>query len=179
MSTASLREPYRRDFEASLAARMERGVMPRTTGGLVAWFMEQVALELPERLHKGEVWRDENTRAESVDGRRTTGGSVLGSPAWSGGMKLRLQAPSWATDEDGFYLMPVQAALVRYAQGDDRHAARPFHARILRNLARREGDWHGIADAACCPRELFEDIVRTALTELWSIFVTQDTRRMA
>lgn len=174
--TAHPREPYVKDHERSVARRMERGgSMPRSLEGLIAWYIGEVADELPERLHKGEVWSDRVSLYERSEGIRAQGGSALGSPAYSGGMRLRLEAPATIVDEDGSFLHPMRAALEEMRRNGHR-----FLAGNLHRLAQREGDWRGLADAKGWEHEEMAFYLQKGLEKLWFCYRTElPARRIA
>ena len=168
---------YAPDHDASLSRRMERGKMPRTLTGLVAWYMALCSDELPDRLHKGELWHDQDSiRHREFDGRHSrglgcacqpdrvfgVGGSVLGTPAWSGLFRARLEGSPSMIDEDGMYRFPIAAALSRL------HRRRPLMARNLVSLAMASGDWRVLATAGGWPLEMYEDYIEAALRCLWA-----------
>jgi hypothetical protein len=171
-----LRDPERtfaREHETSLLTRMERGRMPTGIGGLVNWYIGAVAMELPDRLHKGEVWHDSVSASERESGVTPTGGSQLGSPALDGTFRALLEGSPSTIDEDGYYRFPVHAALSRM------HRRWPLMARTLVWLAHREGDWCGLGKAYGWEQEMFEVYITEALRRLWMGCHDQTLRRVA
>lgn len=145
--------PYARDHERSLEARMSKGVMPKGLEQLVTWFRGVCADELPVALHRQGVWRDHGPHAE--------GGSHLGSPAPTDAFRRFLEGVPWQTDEDGYYLHPLRAAL-------DRMSRRyPLMARHLFALALLDGDWRRHSDNIAWQREETSVYIEEALRRLW------------
>ena len=172
MSLAVRDTPYQREHYASLGRGMERGKMPRTLPGLMRWYIVALAQELPERLHKAEPWHDMVSAAERDAGLRPVGGSHLGAPAYAGGFRLIIEASSSVTDEDGYYLYPVRAALGRLSR------RRPFMARFLFRVGQCEGDWQAVADALGYPDEMVETYTHAALVLLWQQTYDRTTKGM-
>ena len=87
---------------------------------LLSWFESEWQAQAPDELHKRELWRD--YVAANEQWARSGGGSVLGTHAWSEGMRRLLEAPH-AADADGFYIHPLAAALARIERRDGYMAA--------------------------------------------------------
>ena len=170
MSRTALLSPHAAEHEASLSARMERGRMPKSIECLLVWYLPLARDEVPERLHKAELWHDTVSIGERENGIAPSGGSLLGTPAWAGTMRLRLEASPSMTDEDGYYRFPIEAALSRLSR------RWPFMARALRALAKNGGDWRSLATAMSFPDEVMEVFVREALIRLWNGYHEQVVR---
>jgi len=135
--------------------------MPQTLKGLLRWYVHAFDTETPERLHKGEVWRDHVTVSEMDEGVQAKGGSHLGSPALADGFRRVLEGSASQIDEDGYYRYPIRAALSRLSR------RKPFMAQFLVRLAMCEGDWRSVADALGFPHEFVETYAEAALRRLW------------
>lgn len=147
--------PHAADHEASLGRAMSRGIQPKGLDALVTWFREACHDEAPVTIHKNELWRDH--------GHDGSGGSALGTPAWSDPFRRFLEGldhPS-ATDADGRYRLPLRAALSRMER---RHE---MMARMLYQLALLDGDWRRLADHMSYPADMVEYAMRSALHDLW------------
>lgn len=149
----ALLAPHQAEHEASVSARMSKGIQPRGLDALVRWFREVIADEAPVAVHKPGVWRDHGTEAE--------GGSKLGSPAISDAFRRFIEGVPWQTDPDGYYVMPFRAALSRMSR------RWPMAARHLYRLALVDGDWRRHADNVAWQREEMELYVESALRMLW------------
>lgn len=162
MTALALRDQsYIVEHQESSARRAERGKMPKTLTGLVRWFVPALSDELPERLHIHEPWRDQVTAHERQNGTYPTGGSRLGSLAYAGSFRLMLEAGASITDEDGYYLFPIRAALSRL------YRRKPLMARFLFSLGLAEGDWRSVATSLGYPLEMMEVYTEGALRALW------------
>lgn len=157
----ALREPYRADHEASLAARMERGKPPATLGALLAWFTGLLADEVPMALHRHDLWRDRVSLAELEAGVKAQGGSVLGSPDWAGMFRAYISGSPSMVDEDGYYVFPLRAALSRMSRRDSDRSVR------LCQLALASGDHEALALRLGVPLDIMEGYLRDALPRLW------------
>lgn len=165
--------PYRREHEAATVRRMERGRMPRTLSGLLHWYTQALALELPDRTHKREVWRDSVSTHELEQGTQPTGGSHLGTPAWSGLFRAFIEGSESRTDEDGYYLFPVRSALCRLSR------RWPATASYLFRVGMSEGDWRTTATALGYSLEIMEVFTEEALRKLWLQHYDRTTKGVA
>ncbi len=133
--------------------RMSRGVMPDTLGKLLRWYAEGWDAEVPTSIHKSDVWRDYGTSAE--------GGSKLGTPANSDPFRRYLEDIPSQTDEDGWFTLPMHAALERLGR------RWPFGARTLFAVAQCGYDWRGVADRLHYADEFMHRYLTQALEDLW------------
>jgi hypothetical protein len=172
MSEREERRQFARDHDSSVMRKAERGVMPKGIDGLVHWYIGALSEELPDRLHKGELWHDGVSPSEREEGVRPQGGSLLGTPAWDGTFRALLEGSPSTIDEDGYYRFPVHAALSRMTRRE------AWMAQDLWELARREGDWRGMAKACLCHPQRFEVYITEALRRLWLGCHDQSVRRM-
>lgn len=159
--TTALRAPHQQDHRRSVERKAEQGKMPQTLSGLLRWYVGAFDAETPERLHKGEVWRDRVSTAEMGEGVQPTGGSHLGSPALADRFRRVTEGSESQIDEDGYYLFPVRAALSRLKR------RRPLTVAILSRVAMCEGDWRAVADAIEYDHEVMELFLERALANLW------------
>lgn len=174
MTLAMRDQPYIGEHYASASRRMERGKMPKSLAGLVHWYVTALSEELPERLHKAEPWHDQVSAHERDEGIRPVGGSHLGSPAYSGGFRLILEAGASVTDEDGYYVYPVRAALSRM------HRRWALMARNLFALGMAGGDVARVADSKPgWALEEFEVYIEESLRRLWLTTHDRTTRDSA
>ena len=149
----ALLSPHRRDFDASMDRRAGQGVMPKGLSGLLRWYSEGWDAEVPMALHKSDVWRDHGTHAE--------GGSRLGSPAHADPFRRYMELMPSQTDEDGWYALPMHAALARLA------GRWPLTARTLFAVAQGGYDWRGVAERMHYAAEVFVLFLEQALSRLW------------
>ena len=150
----ALLTPHAREHEASLAARMARGVPPSDLAALLRWYAAGWDAEVPMTLHRPEVWRDHGQGAQ--------GGSRLGSPAWSDPFRRYMEGTPSETDQDGSYARPMHAALSRLGR---RH---PLTVRALFAVAQSGYDWRGVADRGHWAGEMFAIYLERALLMLWA-----------
>ena len=172
MTLAMRDEPYTVEHRSSVARGMERGKMPRTLAGLLHWYITRLREETPEKLHRSELWRDQVTAAEREHGIQPVGGSHLGSLAYSGAFRALLECSPSALDEDGFYRLPIRAALSRIER------RRPIMARFLFAIGMAEGDWRKVADAMGYPDEMVEVYAEASLRKLWLETYERSTKGM-
>ena len=158
----ALELPYATDHERSLAARMDKGVMPKGLPGLLRWYSQGWDAEVPTALHKSEVWRDHGIDAQ--------GGSKLGSPAHTDPFRRYLENGSSEVDEDGYYLRPMHAALWRLGR------RKPLMARHLFAVAQSGYDWRGVAERRHWTDEEYEVYLAEALRMLWREYADQAVR---
>ena len=158
----ALEAPHKRDHERSIEQRMGKGVMPATLPELLRWYSEGWDAEVPTALHKSEVWRDHGINAE--------GGSRLGSPAHTDPFRRYLEGIPSQTDEDGYYTIPMHAALARLGH------RWPLTARTLFAVAQSGYDWRGVAERCHIAEELFYRMLMDALRALWAEYRDQVVR---
>ncbi len=159
---AALETPFQRDYERSMESRLEKGKMPKALPELLRWYSEAWDLEIPDKLHKVEVWADH--------GEHATGGSQLGTPAWRDPFRRYIENYDSEVDVDGYYMRPVHAALSRMGR---RH---PLTARALFAVAQSGYDWRGVADRGHWPTEMFAMYIEEALRRLWREYAEQKVR---
>jgi hypothetical protein len=166
---AAMLSPYAAESQDSVERAMLRGVQPKGLDALVAWFREACHGEAPTALHKGGTWngRQEYARrtGEPIWPAEQTGGSLMGSPATTSAFDAfisnAVDHPS-ATDDEGFYRLPLRAALARMGRG--RYA---LTARYLYQLALMDGDVRRWAEQMCYPDEIASLYLERALDKLW------------
>lgn len=164
MSTAreALDRPYAADHAASVASAMEGGKMPKSLPGLLRWYEMAWWEEIPDRLHKREVWADHPDRREQREGYKAVGGSLIGTHAYAESFRRYLENAASETDEDGYFTRPLHAAMAQMSR-----EGRPLMARALFAVAQAGFDWGVIADRGGWAREMFGDYLHRALTLLW------------
>ena len=149
----ALEAPHQQDHDASIQSRMGKGIMPTTLNGLLRWYSEGWDAEVPTAIHKSEVWRDHGTQAE--------GGSRLGTPAHTDPFRRYMEGTPSQIDQDGWYLLPMHAALARLGR------RWPLTARALFAVAQSGWDWRGVADRLGYAEEMFVLFLEMALIRIW------------
>lgn len=158
----SLETPYRREHESSAESRLNKGIMPKALPELRAWYIGTFNSEVPDTVHKNEVWRDYGDHAE--------GGSVLGAPAYSDPFRRYMENVPSELDVDGYFVRPVHAALSRLER------RKWFAARHLFRFAMVGGDMARYADVVRMVREVAEDYISECLRQLWREYAEQSVR---
>jgi hypothetical protein len=141
------------------------GPRPLSFAELLEWFGTHWVEELPDELHKAELWygRQETRRGEEVWPAELVGGSRLHTHAWSDAARRYLegnpketQAGKFNGQDDGqeHFVRPLQAAFSRVlgrADIGDRRDPRAWLARWLVAVAHAGLDWRGVATRAGIP----------------------------
>ena len=156
---AALERPYARENDASTAQAMERGKMPRTLADLLRWYAKGWDIEVPDSIHKAEVWI--GRPGEGVPAEHT-GGSHLGTRAYTDPFRRYVENVPSETDVDGCYVRPMHAALSRMGR------RYPLTARVLFAVAQAGYDWRGVAERMHYADEMFSLYLTQALAHLWS-----------
>ena len=146
--------PHKAQQQASMERRMSKGIMPATLGQLLRWYAEGWDAEVPTSIHKSDVWRDHGIHAE--------GGSKLGSLAYRDPFRRYLEDIASQTDEDGWFTLPMHAALERLGR------RWPFGARTLFAVAQSGYDWRGVAERLHYADEFMHRYLQQALEDLWT-----------
>ncbi len=158
----SLETPFRHEHERSAEARMNKGIMPKALPELRNWYIQTFNAEVPQNVHKNEVWRDYGEHAE--------GGSALGSPAYSDPFRRYIENMPSELDMDGYFIRPCHAALSRLGR------RKPLIARHLFRLAMSGGDWRRHADNIGWTHEEMELFISEALRLIWREYSEQAVR---
>jgi hypothetical protein len=168
---SALETPYAKDHERSMENRLAKGRMPKDLRGLLRWYAQEWDMEVPDALHKVEVWYG---RDREVDGtvwpRNLTGGSLLGTHAWHDRFRRYLENMDSEVDEDGYYKRPVHAALARLGR------RWPITAQFLFYVAQSGYDWRGVAERVHWAEEPFCVFLEEALRKLWREYAEQKVR---
>lgn len=164
----TLEQPHLADHRASIEAVATKAA-PRGLHRLMVWFLAEWANEVPERIHKGEVWRDFVGLTEDRQGQ---GGSLLGTPQYAEAFRRYVEGSPFETDPDGRYTRPIHAAMSRIA-GRRGHEGRthellpaPFMARFLFRLA-HTADLEQAASSMGIPPQVQHVYAEQALVKLW------------
>lgn len=166
-----LEQPHADDHRLSVE-RVARKAAPKGLAPLLHWFLTECANEVPERVHKGGVWRDYVGLTED---RRAEGGSVLGTPASAEGFRRYIEGSPFETDPDGRYIRPIHAAIARLC-GRGGHEGQttqlgqaPFMARFLFRLA-CSGSIGIASDSMGIPVQVHAVYAEQALYRLWRTY---------
>jgi hypothetical protein len=163
--TAALRaQPFEAEHRSSVASLM---APPRTPAQLLAWFLREWSLEVPDALHVPGVWRDHVRLDED---RASVGGSLMGSPALHGGFRSYLENSPRQLDADGRFLRPVHAALAEMA--GRRSPSSVFMAAFLYRLACSGGDAEAVGRQWEFQPGVAEVYAAEALRRLWRSYST-------
>lgn len=155
---------------------------PTNVDGLVAWFREQWELEMPDRLHARGVWSDSVTSRERQEGIQPQGGSLLGSPPLSGGMRQRLEGTAYAKDDDGDLIRPLAASLAALRRerryGHDAVMAVAYswwdwRSLIGRTFYRTERDGARVL-VMKMPEDILEMVLKSSLERLWWLLAERE-----
>ena len=168
MSRQSLEQPHLVAHRASVS-NVARRAVPKGRVALLRWFLAEWADEVPDRLHKDEVWRD---YVASTENRSGQGGSLLGAPQYADAFRSYIEGSPFATDIDGRYVRPVHAAIALLCgrQGHEgpthKLAPHPFMARFLFRLA-LTGSVEEAATSMGIPPQVMPVYAEQALYRLW------------
>lgn len=131
-----------------------RAQPPTNVDALVAWFAQQYAMEIPDRLHGTEPWADHGTLAREVTyfdrergervtevkpGREGEGGSLLGSPK-DAGLIPYVDGPPHLRDDEGDLVRPMRSAMAAL-----RHERKHGHDALVA-IASFGFDWRKLID---------------------------------
>ncbi len=167
----NLESPHLEHHRASIAVVAAKAV-PRGLPKLMAWFIAEWANEVPDKLHKGDVWRDYIGLTED---RKGVGGSLLGTPAYADAFRGYIEGSPFATDPDGRYAKPIHAAMARLCgrQGHEGPTRKllpaPFMARFLFRLA-VTGSLSQAGDSMGIPSQVHHVYAEQALYRLWRTY---------
>ena len=171
---------FQAPYLASNERRRAEGRPPRNLGELLGWFEAAIWAENPSDIHSSDVWRDYGEEGQ--------GGSRLGTPRWSDGFRRYIEAARWwdppdkdeqgkdkkpawlETDPDGYFLRPLQVALVKIARGAGGYPAQPEVARWLVHLAQRRFDWQAAGAAEGWSEAQARFTYEGALRLLWRVY---------
>jgi hypothetical protein len=121
---------------------------PKTFDALLDWLKAVWAEEpFPERIHS----------------RGIEDGSHLGSPALAPRLRQHLERPG-ATDADGYFVTPLNAAL------DHMRQRRPLAAENIWALIRVDFDWRAIATRGGWALEMYGMFLSKAIEDLWWLY---------
>lgn len=152
--TLTRREELLRPHAVEHAASVERKAQqpPSSLHGLLKWYMDAWAAEVPEDLHRAGVEWD-----------KESGGSLLGTPRWGSAFTRYITGSAYETEgpfEDKNYVRPLRCALAFMA-----HHRRPLLSRWLFLLGLNNGNWAAVSYRFNTPLELGEVITYAALRE--------------
>lgn len=167
---AALETPYAAEKAASVERVTQAERMPKALPQLLRWYSDQWEMETPDKIHKVEVWYGRDTEDGRPVAKELTGGSKLGSHAWSGGFRTYLEEPTELLDEDGYYRTPLRAALTRL------HRKWPMTSTFLFYVAQAGCDWKGVAERVHWAEEPFSIFLEEALRKLWREYAVQKVR---
>jgi len=152
--------PYRAETYRS----MERAfVQPKGLRDLLAWFLHEWALEVPDTVHTPGVWRDYVRWDED---RKAVGGSLIGAPPLAEPFRRYIENSARELDDNGYYVRPMHRAIAELAgRREDTEGA--FRAQVLLYLA-----WsHGAIDKVAAPLRIHpltaHTVAEDALARLW------------
>jgi hypothetical protein len=164
----TLEQPHLPEHRASIEAVASKAA-PRGLHRLMSWFLGEWSAEVPDRIHKGEVWRDFVGLTEDRAGQ---GGSLLGTPQYAEGFRRYVEGSPFETDPDGRYTRPIHAAMARMAgrrghEGPTEELQQAaFMARFLFRLA-HTGDLERAASSMGIPSQVQHVYAEQALYRLW------------
>lgn len=168
-----------------------------TFEGRLAWLARRWSDEtVPESIHSGRgVFFGAPDRESCPDraklgGRDSTpdqlvGGSVLGSPRILPAFERYIERAETDSDQDGYYLRPLAAALSRMARPGSRRVARNLGARTIWAVIRARGDWQSVAingvktgakktdgtdERTSWPDEMFRDYLNGSIAALHELY---------
>lgn len=157
-ANAAKERRYSAEHDASTERAMDRGRMPRTLAGLLRWYAAGWEDEVPDRLHKSEVYF---SRPDPNDASAPVGGSKLGTKAHTDPFRRYLENVPSETDEDGWYVRPMHAALVRLSR------RYPMAGRHLFAVSQAGYDWRGVALRRHWTDEEYALFLMQVLAQLW------------
>lgn len=134
---------------------------PRGLIALLHWFEAEWFDQAPDELHKRDLWRE--YVAANEQWARAGGGSVLGTHAWSEGMRRLLEAPA-SQDRDGFYVHPLAAALRHIERRDG------YMATFLRAIALAGFQVSPVALRCGLPESVAMVYATRSLEDLWHAY---------
>lgn len=167
----NLEQPHLDAHRASIEVTAAKAA-PRGLPKLLAWFLTEWALEIPDRIHKGDVWRD---YVRLTEDRKGQGGSLLGTPQTADDFRSYIEGSPFATDQDGRYVRPIHAGIARMC-GRQGHSGPtfalhpyPFMARFLFRLA-CTGDLLVSSESMGIPPQVQHVYAEQALFRLWRTY---------
>lgn len=167
-----LEQPHLNDHRRSIEHVAQRAA-PRGLHRLMLWFLEEWSAEIPDRLHKADVWRDYVKLGQ--EDRKAEGGSLLGTPNYADAFRTYVEGSPFATDLDNRYLRPVHAAIARLC-GRQGHSGEthklqpaPFMARFLFRLA-LTADLDIASSSMGIPPQVQPIYAEQALYRLWKAY---------
>lgn len=166
-----LEQPHLVAHRASISVVASKAA-PRGLPKLLAWFLGEWANEVPDKLHKGDVWRD---YVRLTEDRKGQGGSLLGTPQYADAFRSYIEGSPFATDPDGRYMRPIHAAMARlcgrggHEGATHKLAPLPFMARFLFRLA-MTGDLAVSAQSMGIPSQVQSVYAEQALYRLWRTY---------
>jgi hypothetical protein len=162
----SFLSPHNAEHVASVEARAQTGIEPRTLAQYIAWYRTACEEEAPMAIHIQSVWFQSRARPR-MDGREEQipaehrGGSHLGSHAFTDSFRRYTEAGPREVDEDGYYRLPLKAALEEVSH------ERPLGVRRLVRLAQTGFDVQRMADIEGWSIREMQDILECHLAVLW------------
>ena len=158
MSRAALASPYLNAHDRSVVRGMRRGAPPRGLPSLMRWYIAQWDYEVPDRLHVRGTWHD----AEAA--------SALGAPQDCPTWTAYLYGSDMALDKDGYYCLPLHAALCEMTRSAGVGA---WEATYLLQLAFGSFDWQAVGARFGMDVEPAEIVTTAALVRLWEVWTPQ------
>jgi hypothetical protein len=118
---------------------------PKTFNALLDWLKQVWAEEpFPDHIHSRGVFEL----------------SALGAPAMNHAFTQHIERPS-GTDQDGYFLTPLNAALEQISHGH------PLAARNIWAVIRVDFDWKAIAARGGWAQEMYAMYLSRAIEDLW------------
>ena len=138
------------------------GSLPTSFAGRLAWLRKAWANEpWPVHLHHRGVWIGDPGTGDHQWPAELTGGSKLGSPAWSEGFRRWIENSREDLDEDGSFIRPLAAAITELS-----HSA-PLTARTLWTLGLCGFNWEAVALRGGWATEMYAGFVSNAIAMLY------------
>jgi hypothetical protein len=154
---------YSAPYLASNERRRAEGYEPKTFPALLKWYEHAWWAEIPAELHGPGVWRDY--------GEEGVGGSHLGAPQYADAFRRWIENSPRETDDDGYYVRPLQASLAKLAEGNGKYNPKPETRRLLVKLAQCNFDPAQVGD------EIVMGAIESGLRTLWTIYKTMPGRK--
>jgi len=162
---AAAKSAYRNEYHQSRPLRLR----PRGLIDLLHWFEAEWHDQAPDDLHRFDVWREYVNANEQW--KRLGGGSRLGTPAWSEGMRRLLEAPK-SQDTDGWYVHPLAAAMRTIERRDG------YMATFLRAVALAGFSVSPVGLRCGLPESVTMIYANEALDRLWKAYRDEAPARL-
>ena len=154
-------------YRADNYRSMERAfAQPKGLRELLAWFLHEWALEVPDTVHVPGVWRDYVRWDED---RTSVGGSALGAPPLADPFRRYTENSPSEVDADGFYMRPVHKAIATLGGRRDGTKER-WMARFLFRLGLAHGDLDTVGAESGLHPHAVSVYAESALYRLWQVW---------